>query len=156
MNRQTLLNLLGAGTIGLSLTAGAADTHKPQAGKLMSRQDMSNIAGNPSVTVGSQTYKVLRGSTTDSKTLVVNDQGLVGESGNEVLISQVPTSTVRANLARLNLAAISIKYYDHVNTTVLRFATFEEAAWARNQIKSVLPPEASVGVPVQYGKLQPR
>ncbi|MGT2492878.1 hypothetical protein ACU4GD_26150 [Cupriavidus basilensis] len=46
-------------------------------------------------------------------TLVVNDRGVVGESRNEVIVSQVSTQEVQQKVGKLSRSATGIQYFDH-------------------------------------------
>ena len=76
----------------------------------------------------------------------------MGESRNEVLVSRVPVQAVRQAVGQLGIRAVSVQYYDHIAISSLRFASFEDTAAARERLKSLLPADAGVDVPVRYSK----
>lgn len=130
------------------------------AGTQLSPDEMGKLEGATAVRLKGQTFRLLRGSAVAKSTgsaagtpsTVVNERGIVGISHNEVLISQVPTQIVRQTLGRLSHAAVQVQYYDHMDISTLKFATFQEAVIASDQLKGLLPPEAGLDVPIRYGE----
>lgn len=84
-------------------------------------------------------------------TRVVNAQGRVGESRNEVLIARVPAGEVEAKARGLMQSAVSVRAVETSNLTVLRFSSFGEAVRAYARLTRLFP-LASVSVPVQYSR----
>ena len=82
---------------------------------------------------------------------VAGIRGVVGESRNEVVVSQVSVDSVRQAVSNLPATPVSAEYYGHLNISTLRFATFQDAVNARAQLKKTLP-QARVDVPIQYAK----
>ena len=95
------------------------------------------------------------GSTTNPYTMVVNQQRAVGKSSNEVLITNSPVSQTKLKIAPYLPKAISVDYFDNMNSTVLRFATLEEAAKTYLELKTAMP-DARVSLPVSYSLLRPK
>lgn len=128
-------------------------------GKRLSKQELSQYASAPVVQIESQSFKVLSsgtrtkgaGAASTTVTQVANERGVVGESRNEVVVSQVSVDSVRQAAASLATGPVSAVYYAHMNVSTLRFASFQEAVNARTQLKKLLP-QARVDVPVQYAK----
>lgn len=146
-----------------AVSAAAADTGYA-IGTRLSQAQQAALGGAREVQIGGQAYRVL--PDTDSKprtlssgasaaeatSLVVNARGVVGESRNEVLVSRVPVQAVRQAVGQLGIRAVSVQYYDHIAISSLRFASFEDTAAARERLKSLLPADAGVDVPVRYSK----
>lgn len=127
-------------------------------GTMLSPTERANLQAQPTINVGNQQVRILdmadipnraAGLTVSPTTLVVNEDGVVGQSENIVTISRLSTSQSQARAARWISQAVSVKYYEHMDLTVLRFATFSEAAAARAAIEKTIP-EAGVALPVQY------
>lgn len=139
--------------------AGQAAAGDLTVGKRLSAQELSAYASAPVVQLDAQAFKVLStgtrtksaGAATAAVTQVVNERGVVGESRNEVVVSQVSADSVRQAAASLSSTPVSAEYYGHMNISTLRFASFQEAVNARTQLKKLLP-QARVDVPVQYAK----
>ena len=88
-------------------------------------------------------------------TTVVNTAGVVGTSRNEVLVAQIATDTVRSQGAGLLAAAKSVNYYDHLQITSVRYASFAQAVAGRDNLQAAFP-KAQVTLPVEYHQRKPR
>ncbi|KVP68172.1 hypothetical protein WJ92_33055 [Burkholderia ubonensis] len=128
-------------------------------GKRLSAQELEQYASAPTVALESQSFKVLATSTrttaadatSGAVTQVINENGVVGESRNNVVVSQVSVDRVKQAAARLSPMPVSAQYYGHINISTLHFASFQAAVNARTQLKKALP-QARVDVPIQYAK----
>ncbi|NMV36608.1 hypothetical protein [Ralstonia insidiosa] len=128
-------------------------------GKHLTTQELAQYASAPVVQIESQSFKVLSsgtrtksaGATSAAVTQVANERGVVGESRNEVVVSQVAVDSVRQAVAGLAVTPVSAEYYSHTSISTLRFASFQDAVDARALIKKLLP-QARVDVPVRYAK----
>lgn len=126
-------------------------------GQQLSAAEQSQYASAPSVRLDKQSFKVLSpgvttknsGAATSAVTTVIDERGLVGESRNEVIISRVTPDSVRQAFAQLSPAPVSVQYYDHLNISTLRFASFQDAVSVRDQLKKLLP-QAGVDVPIRF------
>lgn len=145
----------------LSITMGLSHAAQPQAGKLLTTKELAVHAAKPSVKLGAETLKVVsvrnvaKGGVLEPVTLVVNQQGLVGESRNAVVVSQTRTALVRQQIPNLASIARTVKYYDHMNLTELRFDSFNQAISARSELLALMP-KAQVSVPIEYAPRRPR
>ena len=128
-------------------------------GKHLSTQELARYASAPTVQIESQSFKVLSsgtrtratGAASAAVTQVANERGVVGESRNEVVVSQVSVDSVRQAAAGLTATPVSAEYYGHLNISTLRFASFQDAVNARALLKQTMP-QARVDVPIQYAK----
>ena len=84
---------------------------------------------------------------------LVDASGKVGRTFHEVLIVGLPTAQVRQQLGASLSQAQAVKYYEHTQTTLLRYATLEQAAAAQAQISAALP-AATVHLPVRFSQPQ--
>jgi len=134
-------------------------------GQKLPPEELSKLSAATTVRLGGKDYRVLPGTlsakstgaaTARAESMVVNASGVVGISRNEVVISQVPTQTVRQVAGNLSPAAMQAQYYDHMDISALKFASFQEAVSARDQLKKLLPDGAGVDVPIRYGQPRPR
>lgn len=128
----------------------------PRVGTVLAGSELAAVRTQPTVSIGAQQVRVLGSATPQSSasgsspvTLIVNEDGVIGQSENIVMISRVPVSQVQTRAARWVAQAVSVQYYDHMDMTLLRFANFSEAAAARTAIERALP-EAGVALPIQY------
>lgn len=143
----------------LSLASATALAQvSPRVGTVLSPSERTSLQSQPPVSVGQQQVRVLSvvapqangaSRSANPTTLVVNADGVVGQSDNIVMISRLPTSQVQSRAARWISQAVSVQYYEHMNITMLRFATFSDAVAARTALEQALP-EAGVALPIQY------
>ncbi|WP_296223990.1 hypothetical protein [Ralstonia sp. UBA689] len=139
--------------------AGQAAAADLVMGKQLSTQELSQYASAQVVQIDTQSFKVLStraqakaaGAASSTVTQVANERGVVGESHNKVVVSQVSVDSVRQAAANLTTAPVSAEYYGHMNISTLRFASLKDAADARTQLKKALP-QARVDIPIQYAK----
>lgn len=158
---MTKQNILCVGTAAcLVLTMGAAGAASLEMGQRLTTQQLKGLQAQ-SVTVGKQQLKVVTAvspkaaSAVNPMTTVINELGAVGESRNEVVISQVKPAEVRSAVTQLKLATVSTSYYETTGVSTLRFASFDQAAWAHERLSSLLP-NAVLAVPVRYTELKAR
>ncbi|MGO4154072.1 hypothetical protein [Cupriavidus sp. YAF13] len=150
--------VLLSGVAALATTLCYAGASTFVAGQQLSPAQWKSLAGTTVVRLGSQSFQTLpasaknAGAAGSAVTLVVNDRGVVGESRNEVVVSQVSTQEVQQTIGKLSHAAIGVQYFDHMSISQLTFASFQDAVNAREQLKTLLAPGAAVDVPIRYGK----
>ncbi len=173
LNRSSFL--LGLALCGMSFAAIWAQA-APGIGTVLTAEEQKSLSANASVQVGARQFKIFSeekvvsatggataaknaqsasGAVLDPVTTVVNEQGLVGKSRNEVLISNISTADAKTKISAYLSQAISVKYYDHMNITALRFATFGEAAQAQAELQ-VLLTGAKVTLPIGFSVRTPR
>lgn len=159
MTNSSTFKKVALGALVSVAVAGQAVAADLTVGKRLSAQELSQYASAPVVQIESQSFKVLStgsrakaaGAASSAVTQVANERGVVGESRNEVVVSQVSVDSVRQAAAGLSAAPVSAQYYGHMNLSALRFASFQEAVNARTQLMKALP-QARVDVPIQYAK----
>lgn len=160
---------------GLSVAALSAQA-APGIGTALTAEEQTSLTANAPVQVGGRQFRIYSeekvapasgaavasknaqsssGAALDPVTTVVNEQGLVGKSRNEVLISNIPTAEAKAKISAYLSQAISVKYYDHMDITALRFATFGEAAQAQAELQALLT-GAKVTLPIKFSVRTPR
>ena len=147
------------GLVCLCLASMAALAQvNPRVGTVLGSSELATLRTQSPVSVGGQQVRVLGSASPQVQsaggvgtpiTLVVNEDGVIGQSENIVVISRVPVGQVQTRAARWVAQATSVQYYDHMDMTLLRFASFSEAAAARTAIERALP-EAGVALPIQY------
>lgn len=81
---------------------------------------------------------------------VVNEQGRVGESRNEIVISQVPVAELQQRLQPVIQNAVSVQYDVPRAITRLRFNSLPTAVRAHDSVLRLWP-QARVVLPVRYG-----
>jgi hypothetical protein len=88
-------------------------------------------------------------------TMLVNEQGVVGRSANEVVIANSPTEQTKLRIASYLSKTVSIDYVDNMNITVLRFSTIADAAKAVAELRTAMP-DARITLPVISSIPRPR
>lgn len=152
-------NLLLISSILLATGTSAAES-EISIGTTLSPEEVSKLNG-PDIQLGEQSLKIidqnnsanklLRTSAGGQRTYVVNNQGVVGASENVVLISGISTAKVHASAKETLNAAISVKYYDHLNVSYLRFKSFDQAIFAREKLIKLFP-NAEITIPIKFSE----
>lgn len=153
---RSLLGILGL-LLGLMVSVSSFAQATPPIGSLLTATEMTTIKTKAGVQDGKKTIWVLSagGSASDPFTMVVNEQGIVGKSSNELLITNSPTTQTKLKIATYLSKTISVQYFDNMNTTVLRFPTLGDAAKASAELSTAMP-DAQVSLPVTYSIKRPR
>lgn len=129
-------------------------------GKTLSPQEVENLKG-AQIKLGEQSFtvvtnksssnKVVKNTPNTSTTYVVNDRGLVGLSQNIVLISEISPAQVHSSAKEIVNSAISVKYYDHLNISSLKFKDFNQAVLARDKLLELFP-NARITIPIKFSE----
>ena len=82
---------------------------------------------------------------------MTNQRGVVGISENLVIISEISPTQIRSNAGNITSKAVVVKYYDHLNTSVLQFQNFNQAVSARNELVKLFP-TAKIAVPIKFSE----
>lgn len=125
-------------------------------GQQLNAQQLQAMGPLQSVDIGGQKYRVLpaqKAGGDGRASYLVDASGKVGRTFHEVLIVGLPTAQVRQQLGASLSQAQAVKYYEHTQTTLLRYATLEQAAAAQAQISAALP-GATVHLPVRFSQPQ--
>jgi hypothetical protein len=159
MLSSTTLKFVALTGLVLLTSASYAASGDLITGKQLSAQELKNYLNAPTVTIDSHSFKVIStapqaragGAVTPAITKVINEQGVVGESHNDVVTSLASVDSVKQAAARLSPAPVSAQYYAHLNISAMHFASFQDAVNARAQLKKALP-QARVDIPIRYAK----
>jgi hypothetical protein len=155
--------------IAAALMAGFCTFHAAHAGTAVTQgghltpAEIAAIGSTDSFTIGSTTVTVLptesgvstRSTDGSAITTVVNAAGVVGTSRNEVLVAQIPTDTVRSQGAALLAAAKNVSYFEHMQITSVRYASFAQAVAGRDKLQAMFP-KAQVSLPIEFHQRKPR
>ncbi len=151
MKKLFFLGLLSA---SLTLASHAA-TDVPTPGQKLSKEQIAQWGDLPVYRVGKSKFKVIPAHLADSQsTLLINAQGVVGVSRNEVAISRVSAQTAQARLRQLVPQPLSVEHFDQAGVTIARYADFSQAVEGLRAVQAALP-EAQVRLPVQFGQQVP-
>lgn len=130
-------------------------------GDQLTPPQLARVAKQPPLRVGDQVLRELSsqslvtmslagGASGGPVTQVVNAQGRVGESRNELVISQVPVAELQQRLQPVIENAVSVQYDVPRAITVLRFSSLPTAVRAHDRVLRLWP-QARVTLPVRYG-----
>jgi len=163
LNKITILTLI---ITTLTITPTFAQTEL-SIGKKLSPAQLSKLKGF-NLKLGDQSFKVIteqqnikakqiKGTTTNarSKTFIANTNGVLGVSENLILIARVPPNQVRLVAQNIIHAAISTKFYDHLEVSSLQFQTFNQTITAYNELVKLFP-QAEVSIPIKFSEPSPR
>ena len=134
-----------------------AESETLSVGMTLPEKQVSQISGRELLVHGkplkvvstAQGNRLKQATETAESSFVINDRGQVGRSLNEIIITRVSAEQVQQAVSALKTAPASIRHYEHLNSSSLRFATFEQAVAAQTQMKSLLP-QAAVALPIEY------
>lgn len=134
-----------------------------RAGQALSTNERDALTETTPVHLGKQQFRIItptvhpkEAGATQTETWLVNEQGVVGRSTHEVLVSQADPAAVRAVVASGALPAVANANYNAtLRLSILRFASFADAVRARTVLMQRLG-NADVTVPVQYDAPQAR
>jgi hypothetical protein len=87
--------------------------------------------------------------------MLVNEQGVVGRSANEVIIANSPIVQTKLRIASYLSKTVSVDYVDNMKITVLRFSAIADAAKAVAELRTAMP-DARITLPVVYSIPRPR
>lgn len=137
--------------IGLiAMTSIFAQT-TPSIGSSLTAPEMESAKTKAQIQDGKKVLWVLStgGSASEPFTMLVNEQSAVGRSANEVVITNSPTEQTKLGITSYLSKTISVNYFDHLSTTVLRFRTIADAAKAAAELRTTMP-DARISLPVTY------
>ena len=145
------MRILFALLIGLiAMTSSFAQT-TPSIGSFLTASEMETAKTKTQIRDGKKILWVLStgGSTSEPFTMLVNEQTAVGRSANEVVISNSPTEQTKLKITSYLSKTVSVNYFDHLSTTVLRFSAITDAANAVAELRTAMP-DARISLPVTY------
>lgn len=129
-------------------------------GQKLSQDELARHASSAQVIVlDGRELKVLpspgqgSGAAMDPISFVIDANGVVGQSRNEVFLSNIDCERLEAAIQELK--PISSRCYEHTAIGVIRFASLAQAIDARNRLRKILP-QGRADVPIRYTKANPR
>ena len=155
--KYAYLRSLCAVFIGLiAMTSGLAQT-TPPIGSTLTASEMETAKTKTQIQDGKRVLWVLSTGKSSSGplTMLVNEQGVVGRSANEVVIANSPTEQTKLRITSYLSKTISVDYVDNMNITVLRFSAITDAAKAVAELRTVMP-DARITLPVVFSIPRPR
>jgi len=130
-----VLGLLG---VSLALASHAAFALTP--GQKLSEAQIAQLGDLQVYDIGGTKVRVVPSQQSgQQETLLINAQGVVGSSRNEVTVSQASESSIQAKLPQLTPQPASVQHYEPTGITVLRYAGFGQAVEGLRALKAALP-----------------
>lgn len=143
------------GLFGLSLALSSHAVFALTPGQQLSETEIAQLGKLPTYDIGGLQIRVIPSKQTDSDiTLIVNKQGVVGSSRNEIAISKVDAQQAQTLLSQITPQPLSVQHFEPTGITVVRYADFGLAVEGLSVIKAKLP-EAKVRLTIQFGKQVP-
>ncbi len=155
--KYAYLRSLCALFIGLiAMTSGLAQTIPP-IGSTLTASDMETAKTKTQIQDGKSVLWVLSTGRSSSGplTMLVNEQGVVGRSANEVIIANSPIEQTKLRITSYLSKTVSVDYVDNMKITVLRFSAIADAAKAVAELRTAMP-DARITLPVVYSIPRPR
>lgn len=143
--------ILGLILTSLAVLGQAADL--PYPGQKLTKKQIAAWGNLPAYQIGKSQFRVLpvKPESTEA-TLVINAQGVVGLSRNEVTISGLPAGQVKAGLGQITPQPLSMQYFEQADVTFARYADFGQAVAGFHAIQAALP-DATLRLPIQFNRV---
>lgn len=158
LNGKSMLRTSRLLALALAL-AGAALLMNPAhaqnsftVGQRLSAEQVQALGPLQRVEIDRRGYQVLQTSGGDAAaTLLLDARGRIGITHHEVMVAEQPTAQVGQALASLTAKAVSVRQYEHMNLTLLRYADLKQAIAALAPIRAALP-GAQVSLPISFSQ----
>ncbi|NYT83843.1 hypothetical protein H0A70_20415 [Alcaligenaceae bacterium] len=137
----------GVAAVLLAFGAQAAGTYAP--GSRIPADQLGQLSNLPVYSVGKQSYRLLPQKGADGASLLVDGQGLVVSSANEILVTGASEAEVRSSTGP-GPAPVSIQYLAATGIALVRYADFPTAVAALAPLQQRLP-GASVRLAISRG-----
>ncbi|MBN9477165.1 MAG: hypothetical protein ABS43_00920 [Bordetella sp. SCN 67-23] len=148
-NFRRYIGLIG---MSLALASGAAFALTP--GQKLPKSQIAQWGTLTVYDIDGSHIRVIPPQYSDSQdTLVLNEQGVVGKSANEIVVAEA-SAGVQAVIEQTQPRPVSVKHYEATGITVATYADFAQAVEALRALKAALP-SAKVGLPVLFTRPQP-
>lgn len=142
------------GLLGMSLALASSASFALTPGQVLSEAEIAKWGTLPTYEIGKSRIRVIPPQYSGSQdTFLLNAQGMVGSSRNEVVVSEAPAD-VQAVIQQTQPRPVSVQHFEPTGITVAKYADFAQAVDALRALKAALP-GAKVGLPVQFGKQVP-
>ncbi|TFL15050.1 hypothetical protein CSC67_06890 [Pusillimonas caeni] len=146
--------LCSLGLLGMSLALASSAALALTPGQKLTKTEIAEWGALAEYKIGSSRVRVVPPQYSGSQdTLLLNAQGVVGSSRNEVAVSEAPAD-VQAVIQQTQPRPVSIQHFAPTGITVAKYADFGQAVDALRALKAALP-GAKVSLPVQFSKQVP-
>jgi len=143
-----------AGLLGMLLALSSSAALALTPGQKLSKDQIAQWGTLVEYTIGNSRIRVIPSQYSGSaETLLLNAQGVVGSSRNEVVVSKAPAN-VQEIIQQTQPRPTSVQHFAPTGITLAQYADFEQAVQALAALKAALP-QAAVALPVQFGKQMP-
>lgn len=150
--KKSFLCSLGLLGMSLALASNAALALTP--GQKLTQSEIAEWGPLAEYKIGSSRVSVIPSQHSGNQdTLLLNAQGVVGSSRNEVAVSEAPADA-QAVIQQTQPRPVSIQHFAPTGITVAKYADFGQAVDALRALKTALP-GAKVSLPVQFSKQVP-
>lgn len=146
------LSFLGLATLFacLSMVSSVHAQSHYSVGQRLSAEQSKALGALKVVEINHRKYQVLdtgKNAASLPFTMLLDANGTVGQTYHEIQVVEQPTEQVRQKLASVLSQAQDVKSYDHMQLTLLRFGTLDEAIQALAAIHTAMP-QAEVALPI--------
>lgn len=145
------LFIIGVMAVTLTLSAQAADSY--QLGQRLNANAIQRLGQLPVYAVGKQQYRLLPRLSANGSSLLLDAQGTVLGSQNELLITGATENDVQLGVQKDPQPA-SIQYFSATGITVVRYADFGAAVDGLARLKQRLP-QASIHLAIEADLAKP-
>jgi len=143
------------GLLGVSLALASSSALALTPGQTLSDEQIAQLGELQAYDIGETRIRVIPSQQSkDGATLLLNAQGVVGSSRNEVAIAQASADRIQALLRQTIPQPVSVQTYEPTGITVARYADFAQAVEGLHALKAALP-DAQVSLSAQFGKKVP-
>lgn len=128
------------GPLGISLALASQTAFALAPGQKLSEAQIAQLGVLETYDIGGTQLRVIPTQQPgQQETLLINAQGIVGSSRNEITISRASEASVQAQLQQMAPQPASVRHYEPTGITVLRYAGFAQAVEGLRALKAALP-----------------
>jgi hypothetical protein len=128
------------GFLGISLALASQTAFALAPGQKLSEAQIAQLGVLQMYDIGGTQLRVIPAQQPgQQETLLINAQGIVGSSRNEITISRAPEAGIQAQLQQMSPQPASVRHYEPTGITVLRYADFAQAVEGLRALKAALP-----------------
>ncbi|NYT60223.1 hypothetical protein H0A65_14965 [Alcaligenaceae bacterium] len=138
------------GLLGVLLALAGQPAFALTPGQKLSDAEIAQLGKMPVYKIGRLELRGIPSQGADDGiTLVLNQQGVVGLSRNEITVTGVSEQDLQARIAQVFPQPVAVQHFEPTGITVVRYADFSQAVDGLRILKKALP-EATVRLAVQF------
>ncbi|MCC2595826.1 hypothetical protein LKR43_05680 [Pusillimonas sp. MFBS29] len=143
------------GLLGVSMALAAQPVFALSPGQKLSDAQIAQLGEMPVYKIGRiELRRIPSQGADDGVTLLLDRQGGVGLSRNELTVAGVTESDLQARIAQVFPQPSAVQHFESTGITVVRYADFAQAVDGLRALKKALP-EATVRLNVQFNTKVP-